>query len=56
MMDRMDVMGKGLANIVDLKGTAVENKILIGGIKQMDVMEPSEEKEAINALQSLVLF
>ena len=56
MMDPMDVMGKDLVNIVDLKATAVEKKILLGGIKQMDVMEPSVEKVDTNALQSLVIF
>ena len=50
------MVGKDLANIVDLKATAVEKKNLVGGIKQMDVMEPSVEKGGINVLQSLVLF
>ena len=56
LMDAMDVMDKDLVNIVDLKATAVEKKILLGGIKQMDVMEPSVEKVDTNALQSLVIF
>ena len=56
MMDQMDVMGKDLVNIVDLKAIAVEKKTQVGGIKQMDVMEPSVEKVDTNALQSLVIF
>ena len=56
MMDRMDVMGKDLVNFVDLKATAAKKKVLDGGIKQMDVMEPSEEKLVIDALTSLVLL
>ena len=55
-MDQMDAMGKDHVNFVDLKATAVEKKILVGGIKQMDVMEPSVEKVDMNALQSLVIF
>ena len=55
MMDQMDVMGKDLVNTVDLKAIAVEKKTQVGGIKQMDVMEPLVEKEGINALLSMVL-
>ena len=49
-------MDKDLAIIVDLKGTAVEKKYLVGGVKQVDVMEPSVVKRGIDALLSLVLF
>ena len=56
MMDQMDVMGKDLVNIVDLKAIAVEKKTLVGGIKQVDVMERSVVKGGINALLELVLF
>ena len=52
----INVVDKDLAIIVDLKGTAVEKKTLVGGIKQVDVMEPSVVKGGINALLELVLF
>ena len=47
---------KDLAIIVDLKGTAAEKKNLVGGIKQVDVMERSVVKGGINALLDLVLY
>ena len=47
---------KDLAIIVDLKGTVVEKKNLVGGIKQADVMEPLVVKGGINVLLDLVLF
>ena len=56
MQESVDMVGKDLANIVDLKATAVEKKSLVGGIKQMDVMELLVEKGDIDALQSLVLI
>ena len=52
----INVVDKDLAIIVDLKGTAVEKKTLVGGIKQVDVMEPSVVKGGINALLDLVLY
>ena len=48
--------GQGPCNYCGPEGTAAEKKNLVGGIKQVDVMERSVVKGGINALLDLVLY